>query len=83
MFGIILYDILFFGIPVSMFLLFGISLYRYIRAKKENRVQPGTYSQEEMKKRKLMLIVSSVIAGVLLAVIIGFVALLYMAVAFM
>lgn len=83
MFGIMLYDILFFGIPASMFLFFGISLYRYRRAKKENREHPGTYSPEEMKKRKLMLIVSSVIVGVLLAVIIGFIVLMYMAVAFM
>lgn len=83
MFGIMLYDILFFGIPAILLLLFGISLYRYTSAKKENREQPGTHSPEEMKKRKLLLIVLSVIAGVLVAVVIGFIALLFMAVAFM
>lgn len=83
MFGIMLYDILFFGIPAILLLLFGISVYRYVSAKKANREQPGTYSPEEMKKRKLLLIVSSAVAGVLVAVVIGFVALLFMAVAFM
>lgn len=83
MFGIMLYDILFFGIPAILLLLFAISLYRYISAKKENREQPGTHSAEEIKKRKLFLIVFSVIAGVLAAVVIAFIALLFMAVAFM
>ena len=83
MFGIMLYDILFFGIPAVLFVLFGVSLYRYKTAKEENKQNPDTYSPEEMKKRKMMLIIASVIAGVLVAVVIGFIALLFMAVAFM
>lgn len=83
MFGIMFYDILFFGIPAVLFVLFGVSLYRYKTAKEENKQNPGAYSPEEMKKRKLMLIIASVIAGVLVAVVIGFIALMFMAVAFM
>ena len=83
MFGIMLYDILFFGIPAVLFVLFGVSLDRYKTAKEENKQNPGTYSPEEMKKRKMMLIIASVIAGILVAVVIGFIALMFMAVAFM
>ena len=44
---------------------------------------PGTFSDAEIKKRKIMLIVLSVIAGALAAIVIGFIALMFMAVAFM
>lgn len=83
MFGILLYDILFFGIPAILLALFGISLYRYVSAKKQNKAAPGTFSDEEIKKRKIMLIVLSVIVGILVVVVIGFLALLFMAVAYM
>lgn len=83
MFRILMYDIMFFAIPAFVIALFGSSLYRYVSAKKQNKATPGTFSDGEIKKRKIMLIVLSVIAGVLAVVVIGFVALLFMAVAFM
>lgn len=83
MFGILLYDIFFFAIPIILIALFGVSLYRYISAKKQNKAAPGTFSDAEIKKRKIMLIVLSVLAGVLAAIVIGFIALMFMAVAFM
>jgi len=83
MFGILLYDILFFSIPIILIALFGISVYRYVSAKKQNKVAPGTFSDDEIKKRKIMLIVLSVITAVLAAIVIGFIVLLFMAVAFM
>lgn len=83
MFGILLYDIFFFAIPIILMVLFGISLYRFVSAKKQNKVAPGTFSDVEIKKRKIMLIVLSVIAGVLAVIVVGFIALLFMAVAFM
>ena len=83
MFGIALYDILFFGIPAILLVLFGISVYRYVSARRANAAQPGTYPDREIQSRKVMLIVMSVIAGALAAVVIGFIALLFMAVAFM
>lgn len=83
MFGILLYDIFFFAIPIILIALFGVSLYRYISAKKQNKMAPGTFSDTEIKKRKIMLIVLSVIAGALAVIVIGFIALMFMAVAFM
>lgn len=83
MFGILLYDIFFFAIPIILIALFGVSLYRYISAKKQNKVAPGTFSDAEIKKRKIMLFVLSVIAGVLAVIVVGFIALMFMAVAFM
>ena len=83
MFGILLYDIFFFAIPIILIALFGVCLYRYITAKKQNKMAPGTFSDAEIRKRKIMLIVLSVIAGALAAIVIGFIALMFMAVAFM
>lgn len=83
MFGILLYDILFFAIPIAMILFFGISLYRYCSAVSQNKVNPGTFAPVEIKNRKTCLIVASVIAGVFAMVVLGFAALLFMAVAYM
>ena len=83
MFGVLVYDILFFGIPTALLVLFGISLYRYLFAKKQNKKVPGTVSEEEMKNRKITLSILSVIVGVFTVIVVGFMALLFMAVAFM
>lgn len=83
MFGILLYDILFFGIPVILIALFGVSLYRYLSAKKQNRATPGLYSEKEINRRKIVMIALAVVAGVIAVVVAGFLALLFMALAFM
>ena len=83
MFGVAMYDIIFFSIPTALILFFGISLYRYRYAKALNEQEPGSISPKELKTRKTLLIVSSVMAAVLAAVVIGFIALLFGAVAFM
>ena len=83
MFAILICRIVFFVIPVSLIVLFGISLYRYISAKKQNKVAPGTFSDAEIGRRKTMLIVLSVITGVFVGIVIGYIALMYMALAFM
>ena len=74
---------LYFSIPAITLILWGVSLYKYLSAKKANKKVPGTISEDELKRRKTMLIVTSVIAAVLVAVIIGFIGLLFLAVAFM
>ena len=79
----ILTYLLFFGIPALALLFFGISLFRFCYAKYKNKHVPGTFSDEAVRTRKIVFIVSAVIAGILAAVIIGFVILLFMAVAFM
>ncbi len=83
MFEVIIFDVLFFAIPSVLILLFGISMYRYLSAKKQNKKVPGTFSPEEIQKRKIIFIILSVVTGIFLAVVIGFIALLFMAVAFM
>ena len=80
---VLLYDLFFFAIPIILIALFGISLYRYISARKQNKVAPGTFSDAEIKNRKELLIAFSVIAGVLAAIVIGIIVLMFMAVAFM
>ncbi|MBQ3613801.1 MAG: hypothetical protein II989_06885, partial [Bacteroidales bacterium] len=62
---------------------FGISLFRYCYAKHKNKRTPGTYSPEQMNSRKIFLIVASIIAGILAVVVLVFIGLLMMAVAFM
>lgn len=79
----ILYDILFFGIPALLVILTGVSIYRFVSAKKKNRQAPGTFSEEEIRKRKIAMIVLSVITGVLAVIVIGLIVLLFMAVAYM
>ena len=83
MFGDYLYDILFFAIPVLLVVLFGISLYRYLHAKNREKHAPGIVSREELRRRKIWLIVFSVMAGATLAVVAGFLGLLFMAIAYM
>ena len=83
MFGVLIYDLLFFAVPVGILVFFVISLCRYLSARKQERELPGSVEAQDLKNRKAMLIVSAVMAGVLLAVTIGLIVLLYMAVAFM
>lgn len=83
MFGILIHDVFFFAIPAVILALFGVSLYRYLHAKRENKKAPNSFTPEEMNRRGIFLAVSSIIAGALLLVVIGFTALMFMAVAFM
>ncbi len=78
-----LMEFLYFAIPVAAIIFFVVSLCLYFSAKKQNKLQPGSVSTQTLRFRKTMLIVSSVIAGVLVVVFLAFVALLFMAVAFM
>ena len=73
----------FFTIPIASFIFFVCSLISFFTAKSRNKHSPGSYSMEELRIKKIALIVSSVIFGVILTVIIGFIVLLYSAVAFM
>lgn len=77
------FGLIFFGIPLGLVVFFGNCLYRYVSAKRKNMEEPGTFPEEEMKKRKTMVIVSAVTAGVVVAVVVGFLAMLVMAIAYM
>lgn len=76
-------SILYYLIPTGAVLFFVGSLIAYNVAKRKNKRVPGTYSPEQIKTRKICLIVSSVIAGILAVVVLAFIGLLMMAVAFM
>ncbi len=78
-----LVSVLYFLIPAASLAFFAGSLIAYLRAKGKNKRVPHTYSAEQMKTRKICLVVSSVIAGIFLLVILSFVGLIMMAVAFM
>ena len=78
-----LIEFLYFAIPVSAVIFFVVSLCQYVSAKKQNKRQPGSVSPQIVKSRRIRLILSSVIAGVLVTVVLAFTALLFMAVAFM
>lgn len=69
--------------PTAILLFFICSLVAYISAKKKNEAAPGTYTPERITTRKILLIVSSVILGVIVAIVVGFMALLATAVIFM
>lgn len=82
-FSEILMYALYFGLPAVSLLWFGISLYRYSIAKHRMKRGKRQYSDQEMKRRKLWLIISAVLLGVLALIVLSFVVLLMMAVAFM
>lgn len=74
---------IFLGIPIATILVFLFSLCSFIYAKWKNKKEPNSFSEEKIKKLKLLLIVSSVVLGVLVLVVVGFIILLSMSVAYM
>lgn len=74
---------LFFALPIASVVLLIISIFRYIVARKRNKAVPNTYSDDEIKKRKIMMIAMIIIAGVLVTIVISLMALLFLAVAYM
>jgi len=68
---------LFYGIPIAAVLFFLISLGMYSDGKNKK------ITAEKMRLRKQLLVISSIIFGVLAAVVIAIIVLLYMAVAYM
>ena len=70
-------------IPLTAIVFFITSLCNYIGAKKKYKSDPCETNEQKKNTTKSLLIASSVIMGVLLAVVIGFIALMYTAVAYM
>lgn len=75
--------VLFFGLPLLALGFWIACMCLYFPAKKREKNEPGSVDSGKLKKYKVMMIVSSVIAGVLLVIVGGFIALIFMAVAFM
>ena len=83
---LILWAVLSFLLEVAPILLIAflvLSIGRYKSAKKANQKEPGTFSEEEMKKRKLFLIVMVVIALVMAAISVGFIIVVANSIAYM
>ena len=78
---IVLYLILLYFIATPIF--WGISLYRYLSAKKQNARTPNTFWDWEIPKRKHLLTVLSIMLGINTAVAVGFMLLVYRAIAYM
>lgn len=74
---------IFYGIPIAAVIFFIISLCRYLSAKRRQRVAPDSISEEQLRTRRILLIVSIFIAGIFTAVVIAFILLMFMAAAFM
>lgn len=77
------FNFLFFGLPLAAVIWFVWSLVCYLSTRKKEKDQPGSVSTFEMKSRKINLIASSVVAGILIAVVLGIFILLAMAIAYM
>lgn len=76
-------EFVFLASPVMALIFFLVSLIVFLHAKSANKKSPGTYSANQIINRRVLLIVSSVIAAVFLAVAITIIGLLYMALAHM
>ena len=71
------YSLLVVGVPTGALIFFIVSLVRFLSGRKNG------CDTTEMKRRKVLLAVSSVVMGILVASLIGIMALLYMAIAYM
>lgn len=75
--------LIYLAVPIAALVFFLVSLCLYISAKNQERRLPGSVNPQTLQTRKVMLIVSSVIAGVLVAVLIGFMILVMSSIAYM
>lgn len=75
--------ILFFVIPIAAVTFFIISLCSFLSVRKKTKLQPDSVNMQEYRKRKIMMIISSIIAGVLMTIVICFCVLIALAVQYM
>lgn len=79
---VFVYGILF-GLPTAAEAFLVVSIIRFILAKVKNKRVPNTYTDKQIKTRLILLIVSAAIYLTLIAVIIGFILLLFSSIAYM
>lgn len=70
-------------IPFVAIVFFIASICFYVAARKQYKAEPNELNAHKKQTTKTLLIVSSIIMGVLLVVVIGFMALMFSAVAYM
>ncbi len=76
-------SIILFLIPVLFLAFFIVSLVLYISAVSKNKMVPGLYTKPQLTARKVLLIVSACLAGLMLTYVIAIFALMFMALAYM
>ncbi len=81
--GYIFSYLLLFLLPLAIVVFFTISLVLYIIARRTNKKTPGRYNDVQMQTRKLCLIFSSVLLGLLIFAISFIFSLFFMAISFM
>ena len=74
---------LYFGLPVFSVIWFAVALYRFSIAKHHMKHGKRQYSDADLRGRKIQLIISAVLFGVIVLIVLSFIGLLMMAVAFM
>lgn len=79
----LIYGLIAFSTIVGLLVWFVVSLCLFISAKRQNKANPDAVSKSSLITRTVMLIISSVFLGILILVVIGFIALMYMALAYM
>lgn len=78
-----MFSLLFYGVPALLVLLWVVCLWRYLRAKKMEKDQPGSVSPSDLDTKRTLMIIMSVVVGALALIALGLFALLSLAVAYM
>ena len=78
-----LWMILFWGIPCLLIIMSIKSILDYLRIKKELDVNPDAANSEQLKKLKTKALITAIPGIVVAVIIIGFIILLYTAIAYM
>ena len=81
--GLIGFYLVFFGLPIGLLGMFITSICMYCIAKHRNKKAPGTYSDNQIRRRLVFLIVSSIIFGVFAMFVLGVIVMFSVAIAFM
>jgi len=79
----ILFSALIYLIPLAAIVFFIASLCGHIEANKQFKAEPNVENEQKKNATKTLLIISSIIMGVLVAVIVAFMMLMFAAVAYM
>ena len=74
---------LFWGLPIFSAVWFAAALYRFLIAKRRIKKGRAQYSDTEMKRHRIQLVISSVLFGIVALIALALFALLLLAVAFM
>lgn len=79
----ILFSALIYLIPLAAIVFFIVSLSCYVAARSQYKAEPNELNNHKKQATKTLLIVSSIIMGVLVVIIVAFMALMFSAVAYM